>query len=159
MPADASSVLLDTDLMTDRAKAVELDAHDQLSSYRDLFHRPGDDRVYLAGNSLGMLPLSTRDRLQGFVDAEWGDEQVRGWQHWQSLPMEVGDRIGELIGAASGQVVFADSISVNLYKLAASVLEAQPGRKVLLTDLGNFPSDRWVLQGVAERRKGQLRLV
>ncbi|MFL6178811.1 MAG: kynureninase [Actinomycetes bacterium] len=145
--------------MTDRAKAVELDAQDQLSGYRDLFHRPDDDRVYLAGNSLGMLPLSTRDRLHGFLDVEWGDEQVRGWQHWQSLPMQVGDRIGELIGAASGQVVFADSISVNLYKLAASVLEAQPGRKVLLTDLGNFPSDRWVLQGVAERRKGQLRLV
>ena len=145
--------------MTERAKAVELDAHDQLSAYRDLFHRPADDRVYLAGNSLGMLPLSTRDRLQGFMEAEWGDEQVRGWQHWLSLPLEVGDSIGELIGAASGQVVLADSISVNLYKLAASVLEAQPGRKVLLTDLGNFPSDRWVLQGVAERRKGQLRLV
>src|SRR4029079_14204278 len=139
--------------MTERAKAVELDAHDQLSAYRDLFHRPGDDRVYLAGNSLGMLPLSTRDRLQSFMEAEWGDEQVRGWQHCLCLPMELGDSSGELIGAASGQVVLADSISVNLYKLAASVLEAQPGRKVLLTDLGNFPSDPWGVQGGGARRQ------
>jgi kynureninase len=145
--------------MTDRAAALELDAQDPLSSYRERFHRPGGDQIYLDGNSLGMLPLSTRDRLRTFVDAEWGDELVRGWQHWQSLSVEAGDRIGELIGAEPGQVVLADSISVNLYKLADAVLDAQPGRKVLLTDVGNFPSDRWVLQGAAERRKGQLRLV
>jgi kynureninase len=145
--------------MTDRARALALDADDPLKSYRELFHRPGDDVVYLDGNSLGMLPLSTRQRLHDFVDVEWGDELIRGWQHWQTLSLDAGDRIGELIGAAKGQVVLADSISVNLYKLAVAVLEAQPGRKVLLTDLGNFPSDRWVLQGVAEQRRGQLRLV
>jgi kynureninase len=75
------------------------------------------------------------------------------------MPLDVGDRIGTLIGAAPGQVVVCDSISVNLYKLAVAALEAQPGRKVLITDTGNFPSDRYVLQGAAERRKGQLRLV
>jgi kynureninase len=144
---------------TDRARALELDAADPLRSYRDRFYRPDSDLVYLDGNSLGMLPLRTRDRLRTFLDDEWGRELVRGWSHWQSLPVEAGDRIGELIGAAPGQVLVADSISVNLYKLAVAVLEAQPGRKVIVTDAGNFPSDRYVLQGAAERRKGQLRLV
>ncbi|HEX5017071.1 MAG TPA: kynureninase [Actinomycetes bacterium] len=144
---------------TERARAVELDASDPLRSYRDQFHRPDPNLVYLDGNSLGMLPLTTRERMRSLVDDEWGTELVRGWQHWSTLPLDVGDRIGALVGAASGQVVVTDSISVNLYKLAVAVLEAQPGRKVLLTDAGNFPSDRYVLQGAAERRKGQLRLV
>jgi kynureninase len=144
---------------TDRGRAVELDTSDPLRSYRDRFHRPRGNLVYLDGNSLGMVPLRTRDRLATFVDGEWGDELVRGWGHWHTLPMQVGDRIGELVGAAPGQVVAADSISVNLYKLAVAALEAQPGRRVVVTDTGNFPSDRYVLQGAAGRHKGQLRLV
>ena len=144
---------------TDRERALELDAADPLRSFRDRFYRPDSDLAYLDGNSLGMLPLRTRERLSTFVDDEWGGELVRGWSHWQTLPFEAGDRIGEIVGAAAGQVVVADSISVNLYKLAVAVLEAQPGRKVIVTDAGNFPSDRYVLQGAAERRKGQLRLV
>ena len=142
-----------------RAWAEQQDAADELAAYREMFVRPDPNLIYLDGNSLGMLPLATRDRVHALVDEEWGGELVRGWQHWHSLPVEAGDRIGSLIGAAPGQVVLTDSISVNLYKLAVAVLEAQPGRKVLLTDAGNFPSDRYVLQGAAERRKGQLRLV
>lgn len=147
--------------MTDltRDGALKLDAADELAVFRDRIYRPDDDLIYLDGNSLGMLPLATRERMHRLIDEEWGRELVRGWQHWDSLPQDVGDRIGTLIGAAAGQVVVCDSISVNLYKLAAAALEAQPGRKVLVTDTGNFPSDRYVLQGVAERRKGQLRLV
>jgi kynureninase len=145
--------------MTERARAIELDAEDLLQPFRDRFHRPDVDVVYLGGNSLGMLPLSTSERLHTFIDAEWGDELVSGWKHWWSLPTEAGDRIGDLVGAAPGQVVVTDSISVNVYKLAVAALQAQAGRKVLLTDIGNFPSDRYVLQGAAEQRKGQLRLV
>lgn len=147
--------------MTDvtRGWADEQDEGDELASLRDSFYRPDPDVLYLDGNSLGMLPLTVRDRLHHLVDEEWGHELVRGWQHWDSLPLQAGDRIGELIGAAPGQVVVTDTISVNLYKLAVAALAAQPGRKVLVTDSGNFPSDRYVLQGAAEQRKGQLRTV
>lgn len=145
--------------MTDRARAETLDAQDSLREYRNRFLRPDPELRYLDGNSLGMLPLATRDRLSQLTDQEWGGELVRGWQHWVELPTKVGDRLGGLIGAGPGQVVVCDSISVNLFKLAWAALEAQPGRKVLVTDSGNFPSDRYVLAGAADRRKGQLRLV
>lgn len=147
--------------MTDltRAWAQQQDAADALASFRDRFHRPDADLRYLDGNSLGMLPLDTRDRLHRFVDVEWGGDLVRGWQRWDSLPLEAGDAVGRLIGAAPGQVVVCDSISVNLYKLALATLDAQPGRRVIVTDDRNFPSDRYVLEGVAQSRKGQLRQV
>ncbi len=147
--------------MTDltRSWAQQQDADDELAYLRDRVYRPDPDLYYLDGNSLGMLPVATRERMHRLIDDEWGRELVRGWQHWDSLPLTAGDRVGALIGAAPGQVVVCDSISVNLYKLAVAALEAQPGRKVLITDSGNFPSDRYVLQGAAERRKGQLRLV
>jgi kynureninase len=147
------------DAVTEREAAEKLDADDALASFRDRFVRPSDDVIYLDGNSLGMLPHATRDRLRDVVEKQWGHELVRAWQHWLDLPTTVGDRVGSLIGAAPGQVVVCDSISVNLFKLAWAALEAQPGRKVLVTDSGNFPSDRYVLAGAAERRKGQLRVV
>lgn len=142
-----------------RVWAEQQDAADELASFRHRFHRADPNLLYLDGNSLGMLPLATRERLSRFVEDEWGRDLVRGWPRWDPLPLQVGDTIGELIGAAAGQVAVCDSISVNLYKLAVAALEAQPGRKVLVTDARNFPSDRYVLQGVAERRKGQLRQV
>lgn len=142
-----------------RGWAEAQDGRDELADLRESFYRPDPDVLYLDGNSLGMMPLAVQQRLHHMVDDEWGRELVRGWQHWDSLPLDAGDRIGQLIGAAPGQVVVADTISVNLYKLAVAALEAQPGRRVLVTDSGNFPSDRYVLQGAAERRKGQLRTV
>lgn len=147
--------------MTDltRRWAEQQDAADDLASFRDQVYRPDPELLYLDGNSLGMLPMSTRERLHRLVDEGWGRDLVRGWQHWDDLPLRAGDRVGTLIGAAAGQVVVCDSISVNLYKLAVAALAAQPGRKVLVTDTGNFPTDRYVLQGAAEQRKGQLRLV
>ncbi|HVQ86641.1 MAG TPA: kynureninase [Actinomycetes bacterium] len=145
--------------MTDREYAETQDAQDVLAGFRQRFALPESDLVYLDGASLGMLPLATRDRLREVIEVEWGQELVRGWQHWVDLPHTVGDRVGSLVGAAAGQVVVCDSISVNLFKLASAALDAQPGRKVIVTDLSNFPSDRYVLAGAAERRKGQLRLV
>ena len=147
------------DPVTKREVAEKLDADDSLAQYRDRFIRPSDQVIYLDDNSLGMLPVATRDRLRDVVEAQWGQELVRGWQHWVDLPTSVGDRVGSLIGAAPGQVVVCDSISVNLFKLAWAALDAQPGRRVIVTDAGNFPSDRFVLAGVAERRNGQLRVV
>ena len=145
--------------MTERARAERLDAADGLSHFRDKFYRGDHGAIYLDGNSLGMLPEATRERMRQVIDVEWGEQLVRGWQHWNTLPMSAGDQVGSLIGAAPGQVVVCDSISVNLFKLAWAAMDAQPGRKVLLTDVGNFPSDRYVLEGVAERQRGQLRLV
>lgn len=144
---------------TERARAAAMDRADPLRGFRDQVLRTDPDLVYLDGNSLGMLPLATGDRLRRAVYDEWGAQLVRGWQHWDSLPTDVGDRLGDLVGAAPGQVVLADNISVNLFKLAWAAFDAQPGRKVLITDARNFPSDRYVLDGAARLRKGQLRLV
>lgn len=145
--------------MTDRSRAVALDAADPLRGFRDQVLRADPELVYLDGNSLGMLPLASVDRLRRAIGDEWGQELVRGWQHWEQLPTQVGDRLGGLVGAAPGQVVVADNISVNLFKLAWAAFDALPGRKVLVTDARNFPSDRYVLDGAARLRKGQLRLV
>ena len=142
-----------------RAWAEAQDAADPLAEQYAQFVRSDGAEVYLAGHSLGMLPTATRDRIARLIADEWGRDRVAGWEHWDALPLMVGDQIGSLIGAAPGQVVVTDSISVNLYKLAVAALEAQPGRKVIVTDASNFPTDRWVLQGAAERRKGQLRQV
>ena len=142
-----------------RSRAAELDADDPLRPFRDQVLRADPELVYLDGNSLGMLPLAAADRLRRVVNEQWGGELVRGWQHWDRLPVEVGDRIGGLVGAAPGQVVATDTISVNLFKLACAALDARPGRTVLVTDAGNFPSDRHVLDGVARLLGGELRLV
>jgi kynureninase len=142
-----------------RSRARELDAADPLRGFRDQVLRADPGLVYLDGNSLGMLPLATADRLRRTVNEQWGGELVRGWQHWDRLPVEVGDRIGGLVGAAPGQVVVTDTISVNLFKLAAAALDARPGRTTLVTDAGNFPSDRYVLDGVARMAGGRLTLV
>lgn len=156
-PADVG--LPDNAPVTDLGRAQQLDEQDPLSHFRERFYRADPELIYLDGNSLGMLPVTTRERLQNHVDVQWGAELVRGWQHWVELPTQVGDRLGELIGAGPGQVVVCDSITINLYKLAWAALEAQPGRKVIVTDTGNFPTDRYVLAGAAEQRKGQLRMV
>lgn len=144
---------------TARSRALALDAEDPLRSFRDQVLRADPDLVYLDGNSLGMLPLASVDRIRRVVNDEWGRELVRGWQRWDQWPVEVGDRLGGLVGAGPGQVVLTDTISVNLFKLAWAAFDALPGRKVLVTDAANFPSDRYVLEGAARMRKGQLRLV
>jgi kynureninase len=145
--------------MTDRACAERLDAADPLAGFRDRFVLD-DSLIYLDGNSLGPLPRATQVRIAEVVTGEWGDGLVRSWRRWIELPRQVGDLIGEhLIGAAPGQVAVCDSTTVNLYKLACAALEARPGRSVIVTDQDNFPTDRYVLQGIAAQRGGELRLV
>ncbi|HSJ93550.1 MAG TPA: hypothetical protein VK896_05885, partial [Gaiellaceae bacterium] len=100
------------------------------------------------GNSLGRLPLRARERIGALVD-EWGVELVRGWNRWIDLPTAVGDLIGrELLGARPGETLVCDSVTVNLYKLAGAALAARPGRRVVVTDRTNFPTDRYVLAGL-----------
>ena len=138
-----------------RADAVALDAADELARFRDRFVIDEDGPIYLDGNSLGRLPRATADRLARVVRDEWGSGLVTSWSSsWIDLPRTVGDRIGiDLLGAKAGEVLVADSTSVNLYKLARAALDAAPeGRRVIVTDGANFPTDRYVLEGVGTVR-------
>ena len=149
-----------TTIPLERSYAEDLDAADALAGFRDRFVRDDPAPVYLDGNSLGPLPRATRDRIAEVVGEEWGSGLVRSWHRWIELPGEVGDLLGEhLIGAAPGQVAVCDSTTVNLYKLACAALDARPGRTVIVTDDDNFPTDRYVLQGIAEQRGCELRMI
>src|SRR6516165_5620970 len=143
----------------DRAYAEKLDASDPLAGYRERFLLEDPALIYLNGNSLGALPLATLARLETVLREEWGTALARSWDHWVDLPARAGDLVGELIGAAPGQVIVTDNTTVNLYKLASAALEARPGRRVIVTDHDNFPSDRYVLAGVAAQRGAQLRML
>jgi kynureninase len=144
----------------ERSYAEELDAADPLAGFRDRFLRADPSLIYLDGNSLGPLPHATRTRIAEVVADEWGTGLVRSWHRWIELPGQVGDLLGEhLIGAAPGQVAVCDSTTVNLYKLACAALDARPGRPVIVTDDDNFPTDRYVLQGVAAQRGAELRMI
>jgi kynureninase len=142
----------------ERRRARALDAADPLAGFRDRFVIADPDLVYLDGNSLGRLPVATRDRLRDAV-AEWGEDLIRGWDRWIKLGREVGDVLAGILGAEPGEVVLADSTSVNLYKLAMAACAARPDRSVILTDEDNFPTDRYVLAGVAEARGLRLRVL
>lgn len=145
---------------TDRDTAIALDAADPLAPFRDRFVLGDPELVYLDGNSLGRLPASTPDRLARAVVEEWGGDLIRGWSRWVELATEVGDLIGvRLLGAHPGEVAVADSTTVNLYKLAVAALDARPDRTAIVTDDDNFPTDRYVLQGLAAQRGVELRVL
>lgn len=141
--------------MEDRAR--NLDRDDPLSSFRDrfVFHH---DCIYLDGNSLGRLPIETPDRIRTVVEEEWAGDLVVGWESWLGLGTEIGDRLAPLIGAGRGEVAVCDQTSVNLFKLASAAL-GMNGRTDILTDAGNFPSDRYILESVASAAGGRLILV
>ncbi len=144
-----------------RSEALALDASDQLASYRERFVLDEGRRLYLDGNSLGRLPVATRARLRAFVE-EWGERLVTGWHDWIDAPRRVGDRLARgVLGAEAGEVVVADSTTVNLYKLCAAAIDAdrRPGRRALVTDRANFPTDRYVLEGLCARDGLELRLL
>ena len=127
------------------------DAADALRPFRDRFDLP-QGVTYLDGNSLGALPKATRARLKAAVDEEWGNGLIRSWNNhdWIGAPARIGDKIAGLIGANAGEVIVADSTSVNLFKLITAALRARPGRRVILTEPGNFPTDLYIAQGVTE---------
>jgi kynureninase len=142
-----------------RAHAEELDAADPLGRYRDQFMLDDPALVYLNGNSLGALPLATLRRMEAMLREEWGTALARSWDHWVDLPGRAGHLVGELTGAAPGQVIVTDNTTVNLYKLAIAALDARPGRQVIVTDHDNFPTDRYVLEGIAAQRGAELRML
>src|SRR4051812_17701619 len=136
-------------MMQSRAHFEALDRDDPLAGFRDAFDLP-QGVIYLDGNSLGALPHRTRERLRQVIDAEWGAGLIRSWTDagWMDMPRRVGDKIARLIGADHGEVVATDSTSVNLYKALAMALRVDAGRRVLLTDRGNFPTDLYVARGL-----------
>jgi kynureninase len=141
-----------------REEALEFDRSDPLSRFRDRFVIDPSGPIYMDGNSLGRLPKDTAARLHELTLTEWGGRLVEAWEDWIDLPTRVGDRLASLIGAGPGEVVVSDSTSVNLYKLAGAVLDADPSRRVLVTDAANFPTDRYVLAGLARSSGVELRL-
>ncbi len=150
----------DGPVTADRARAERLDAADPLAAFRDRVVIADPGLIYLDGNSLGRLPVRTADRLAQAAREEWGRGLVRSWSGWVDVPRQVGDLLGtRLLQARPGEVVIADSTSVNLYKLAAAAIDARPDRRVIVTDDDNFPTDRYVLAGLADERGLGLRLV
>ena len=133
-----------------RDDITTLDRSDELAAFRDHFVLP-DGVIYLDGNSLGALPKATPARVAHAVQQEWGHSLIRSWTDhgWIDLQFRVGEKIGKLIGAAPGTTVVADSTSVNLFKLLAAALDQRPGRTVILTEEGNFPTDLYMAEGLA----------
>jgi kynureninase len=133
-----------------REDCATLDAKDPLAPFLDQFRRPMG-LLYFDGNSLGMLPDAARRRIIETVEREWGDGLIESWTSagWIDLPEKVGAKIARLIGAAPDEVIATDSTSINLFKLLAAALKLRPGRRVILTEAGNFPTDIYMAEGLA----------
>jgi kynureninase len=132
------------------AFAQELDRQDPLASFRARFVIADPDLIYLDGNSLGRLTHASLARAQQLIEHEWGCDLIRGWnKNWWEAPVRVGEKIARLVGAAPGQVVVSDTVSVDLFKLAAAALALRPDRTGIITDTLNFPSDLYILQGLS----------
>jgi len=128
----------------------DLDDADPLREKRDLFIIP-EGMIYLDGNSLGVLPKATHDAISDMLQRQWGQDLIRSWNKndWINAPCRIGDKIGRLIGAAEGQVVAADSTSINVFKSLSAASQLNFGRKVLLSETGNFPTDPYMMEGLA----------
>lgn len=149
-----------SDLTRDRL--ARRDADDPLAAARAGFTLP-DGVIYLDGNSLGALPVAAPDRIAEVVRVEWGERLIRSWNisGWIDMPARVGDKIGRLIGAAPGEVIAADSTSINVFKTLSAALALRPGRRVILSTPDNFPTDLYMAQGLIQQLGGrhELRLV
>lgn len=133
-----------------RHDAEALDAEDPLARWRHEFVEGDTDLIYLDGNSLGRMPCRTIEQMRVVMEREWAVDLIRSWDHWIDLPQQVGDELAPIIGARAGEVVVHDSTSVNLFQLVHAACALRPGRHVLAVDPGDFPSDRYVVDGVAE---------
>ena len=138
--------------VTDREYALELDKNDPLAHFKSQFVITDPEMCYLDGNSLGRLPKATITSINDFMSKEWGPEVVTGWSHWVDEAQPTGDLLGEAaLGAAPGQVLVCDTTSVNFYQLCLAAIHARPGRKTIITDAANFPTDRYILDGIAKQ--------
>lgn len=149
-----------TTVFDDEARA--LDAADPLAAHRDAFVGAESSLVYFDGNSLGRPPRATAERFAEFVTTEWGGRLIRGWdESWMELPFRIGDRLGRLaLGAAAGQTVIGDSTTVLLYKLLRAALTerstADPERVEIVVGRDDFPTDRYLVEGIAAERGARI---
>ena len=144
-------------LPTATSDPAALDAADPLARFRDRFVIPDPRIVYFDGNSLGRPPLAALERLARVAAEEWAGELIRGWDHWLDAPRRVGELLGtELLGARPDEVAICDSTTIDFYRLASAALDARPERRVIVTDRANFPTDRYVLEGLARDRDRQI---
>jgi kynureninase len=138
--------------ITDRQYALDLDKNDPLGKYKDQFIVTDPQMCYLDGNSLGRLPKRTVEVINDFLLKEWAPKVVEGWADWIDEAEVTGDLIGRAaLGAAAGQVLACDTTSVNFFQLCGAALAARPDRKTIIIDAANFPTDRYILQGLADR--------
>ena len=135
--------------MIKKQDLVNLDNEDILSSFRDEFHLP-KNTYYFDGNSLGIAPKVTHEKMHKVIVNEWGQGIIRSWidHEWGVSPQRIGNKIARLIGAEDGEVIAADSTSINIFKMIAAALQSNPGRKVVLTEKDNFPTDLYMMQGL-----------
>ncbi|GGF35758.1 kynureninase [Williamsia phyllosphaerae] len=147
--------------MTTEDRAAALDAADPLRPFVDRFVTGGGVQAYLDGNSLGRPTRVTAERMRTFVDDEWGGRLIRGWdERWFELPLTLGDRIGAVtLGAKPGQTVVGDSTTVLLYKLMRAALALRADRTEIVLDRGNFPTDRYLAEGIAGETGAVLRWI
>jgi kynureninase len=137
--------------VTDRAYALELDKKDPLTHFKSQFVVADPEMCYLDGNSLGRLPKETISAVNNLM-TEWGAEVVTGWGHWVDEAQPTGDLLGQAaLGAGPGQILVCDTTSVNFYQLCLAAVHARPGRKTIITDAANFPTDRYILDGIAKQ--------
>ena len=137
--------------VTDRAYALELDKNDPLAHFKSQFVVTDPEMCYLDGNSLGRLPKETISAVNNLM-TEWGSEVVTGWGHWVDEAQPTGDLLGQAaLGAGPGQILVCDTTSVNFYQLCLAAVHARPGRKTIITDAANFPTDRYILDGIAKQ--------
>jgi kynureninase len=138
--------------VTDREYALELDKKDPLARFKSQFVISDPEMCYLDGNSLGRLPKATIAAINDLMTKEWGPEVVTGWSHWVDEAQPTGDLLGAAaLGAGPGQVLVCDTTSVNFYQLCLAAIHARPGRKTIITDAANFPTDRYILDGIAKQ--------
>ena len=137
-----------------------LDQNDSLAPMRDEFILQ-DGLIYLDGNSLGVLPKDTANRVSEVIQQQWGVDLIRSWNchHWMQKPIELGDKVGCLVGAEAGQTLVCDTTSINIFKLAAAAVKMRPGRTKLITETGNFATDLYLLQGLAKLLGDQVQVV
>ena len=143
-----------------RADFETLDKSDTLAPLRNQFSL-AKDLIYLDGNSLGVLPKATAAHVQEVITQQWGVDLIRSWNsnQWMQKPAQLGDKIGQLIGAEAGQVLACDTTSINIFKLAAAAVKMRPGRSKLITETGNFATDLYLLQGLAKLLGDQVQVV
>ena len=149
--------------MTNVARARELDASDPLAAFVDRFVPAAEHSLvaYLDGNSLGRPLTVTADRLQEFVTGQWASRLIRGWtDEWMEWPHTIGDAVGRAaLGAAAAQVIIGDSTTVMLYKVARAAIAARPGRTEIVIDTDNFPTDRYIVEGIAQELSMSIRWI